>query len=280
MKSRSSTLSTAILGLLMFVLITGCGRNEGPDFSVLVTDPQGITNGGKVEWRGTTVGRITQIGQAENRTRVDVTLSPDYKNAFSVGLTARTSHPLLGGATALELFGGDDPRMQKLKPGATIEEAAPESIWASWKLMAAGALILALIVLIVLLKLIGRILAFGFALALLVFSLWFCRLQYLKNQDAFRGTRIEMLMSTMQEKLIDAPEAAAFWSSMRSETTNLIGVARQKSEAALSEQLNSMQTRIEMKAAEMIKAGEKSAAERLQATFETFRKKVQAGQAD
>ena len=275
MKLRLSFFNAAILGLFLIVLITGCRRSDGPDFSVLVTDPQGITTGGQVEWRGTSVGQVTQIKQVGNRTRVDVKLTPEYKYTFSAGLTARPTRAMMGGgATTLELFGGDCPRMQKLKPGATIKEAAPESIWASWKIIAAGGLILGLILIIVLIKLIGRVLAFCFALALLLFSLWFCRQQYIKNQDAFRGTRIEMLMGTMQEKLIDTPEAAAFWNSMRSETTNLISTARQKSGDALSETLNSMQTRVEKKAAEMIKAGEKTAAEKLQSTFKTFRDKA------
>ena len=269
MKSQYFWRGACLLVLGLASVMVGCRREaavQAPphDFHVLVQDAQGVGAGSAVQWRGLDVGRVDSVRMEQGGVRIDVRLHPDYQGVLREGVRARPVKGFLGrGAVALELYGGDDTRKATLRQGSVIPEASlADGISPAQMKLVAIFLIGALLVLSVL-HIMKRMLAFALALALVVFSGWFFYRQWDQHGEQFQAASMEMEWSEMARTLLTEDAAQQAWLAVQTDLAEALrevgGHGRERVAAATAE----VRAELEAKAVSLAEEGKKRASQEI-----------------
>lgn len=263
---------TGALAIAFFSLLaaaqSGCTRKADtpppPDFSVHVSDAQGLGVGSAAQWRGVEVGRLDSVTMDKGLIRIDVRLHDTHRGQFKEGLSARPTRGFMGrGPAVLELYGGGDPRKEVLSPGAQIPEATLTDTITAGQWKAIGLLVFAVILFLVVLRIMRKLVAFALALALLVFAGWFMHRQWQRHGEDLMAAHTEMRWSDLARGMLTEEAAQEAWTVVQTELAEAVrdvgGIGRER----IAKETAVLRARMERQAATLADEGRERAAEEI-----------------
>lgn len=164
-----------ILGATM-LLLAGCGEKQ---CFFVSQDGNSLSPGAPVVWYDAYVGKVESVEGAENGTKVSICLDKKYAEEIRDGVAARVvNDPKISSRAFVLLVGGRDKERSLVSSGAQIPESKPTNVvsegfsaFVDWlrnsradELKIVG---VALLILFVLLKFVGKMLKFVFFIGIL-----------------------------------------------------------------------------------------------------------------
>lgn len=262
-----AVLTLASLAVLVAAL-SGCTRKADapppPDFSVHVSDAQGLGVGSAAQWRGVEVGRVDSVAMEKGLIRVDVRLHEPHRGQFRDGLRARPTRGFMGrGPAVLELYGGGDPGKAILAPGAQIPEATLTDTITPGQWKAVGLLVVAVILFLVVLRIMRKLVAFALALALLVFAGWFMHRQWDRHGEDLMAARTEMRWSDLARSMLTEEAAQEAWTVVQTDLAEAVREVGEIGKERVAKETAELRARMERQAATLAEEGKARAAEEI-----------------
>lgn len=256
-----------LLGMLV-VTLPGCSRKADapppPDFSVHVSDAQGLGVGSAVQWRGIEVGRVDSVATEKGLIRIYVQLHEPHRGQFRDGLRARPTRGFMSqGAAVLELYGGSDLGKAVLAPGAQIPEATLTDTITPGQWRAVGLLMVAVILFLVVLRIIRKLVALALALALLVFAGWFMHRQWQRHGEELLAARTEMRWSELARNMLTEEAAQEAWIVIQADLAGAVREVGEIGKERVAKETAELRARMELRATTLAEEGKTQAAEEI-----------------
>ena len=245
--------------IALALILTGCGKDSGPDFFIVLDDTHGVQEKSKIIWRGAEAGEVSKIAPQEGKFRIEARLGDAYQGQVHAGVRGRA----VNGITTkfkpvIELYGGTDASAPVLPRGARIEESNLLDRAREWSPWLIGCAVAAVIFFIVakLMKGIFRFVALLASIALLAGSIWLLVQQWRAHKADIISPEVEAQLSELAEKTIHSPAAAAALEAVQRDISALIGKAGTSARDTAEKALDA-------KVAELRKSGQNTAAQEL-----------------
>ncbi len=257
-----------LLGLIVLAscssLMMGCSIKKPDEMKAELLDPKGLAIMDTVLWRGINVGTVRGVSHENGKAIVRFILFPEFEGVIHSDVTARATRGFAGQERPrLELYGGLNTKAGLLTSAHTIQEAA---VWEGFdrrQLALAGALLLAVILVLFVFKSFGFLIRFALFVIFAGGAVWLVKLQWDRYKHHVVSPEVEAQLSGKAYELLQHPTAQAAWQGIVEDAGTVYRAGMDVTGKARKDMATLVRDRLGEKIANLISEGEQVAADEL-----------------